>query len=423
MRTSCDTGWPVRSLGRGVIGGMLCLLSLGSPAAAQFPLFQQPGQPGALLDPQELQEPRRAPLTITPSLTLTGEYNDNIFLDNRNKVSDFIIGFTPGIAVVVERPTYRLGAGYNFTAELFTTETSESHAFDRQNFWLDTLWRVDPHLTLSLTDTFIFSTDTNLVSSSGVSTGRDRALSNTLGGGVAWEFAPLWTLRSGASWTAERFQRNVLEDSDTYKINAGVERRVSPQITVDGGYEFGYFDIQNEPATTTHTPKVGVVWRPFSTVTLTLRGGPTIEIQDHDTRVTPAVTASYRQRVPFGAVGLSYDREVGTAGGLGGTTHNQLISGFVDVITLVRGLTVQFLPHYSIVESSRGDNIDVRSFTMPLQATYRVTSWMSLVAGYQFFYQRSDSNTDAILGTTIANDADQNRVFFGVQFGYPIRFD
>jgi hypothetical protein len=27
------------------------------------------------------------------------------------------------------------------------------------------------------------------------------------------------------------------------------------------------------------------------------------------------------------------------------------------------------------------------------------------------------------IGTPIANDADQNRVFFGVQFGYPIRFD
>jgi hypothetical protein len=39
--------------------------ALAEPAAAQFPLFQQPGQPGALLDPQALEQPWRAPLTIT----------------------------------------------------------------------------------------------------------------------------------------------------------------------------------------------------------------------------------------------------------------------------------------------------------------------------------------------------------------------
>jgi hypothetical protein len=48
---------------------------------------------------------------------------------------------------------------------------------------------------------------------------------------------------------------------------------------------------------------------------------------------------------------------------------------------------------------------------------------MSLLGGYQFFHQRSDSTTQTAIGTAIANDADQNRVFFGVQFGYPIRFD
>jgi hypothetical protein len=136
------------------------------------------------------------------------------------------------------------------------------------------------------------------------------------------------------------------------------------------------------------------------------------------------VSASYRQRLPFGAVGLSYDRAIGTAGGLGGTTDNQLIAGYVDVITLTRGLVLQLLPRYSIVESPESNRIDIQSFTVALQATYRITSWMSLIGGYQFFHQRSDSTgLTTTSGTFIANDADQNRVFFGVQFGYPIRFD
>jgi hypothetical protein len=406
--------------------GALGLLALAGRADAQFglfPLFQQPGQPGALLDLQGLEQPRRAPFTLIPSLAITGEYNDNIFLDNRNRVSDFIVGFTPGLAIVAERRTYRFAAGYNFTSEIFTTESEQSHAFDRQNFWLDSFWRVDPHLTLTLTDTFVFSTDTNLISSQNVATGRDRALSNVLAAGLAWQFVPLWTLRSNASWEIERFERDELQDSDVYRASVGIDRRLTSQLTVGGEYEIGYFDIENEKKTTTHTPRLGVAWRPTPTISLTLRAGPTFEVQEGDVRVTPAITATYRQRVPFGEVGLSYDRAVGTGGGLGGTTHNQLISGFVDVLTLTRGLVIQLLPRYSIVESSRGDRIDVRSFTGTLQASYRLTAWMSLIGGYQFFRQRSDSTALTSTGSPIAADADQNRVYFGVQFGHPIRFD
>jgi hypothetical protein len=363
-------------------------------------------------------------VTLTPSITITGEFNDNIFIDNDDKVSDFILGFTPGLALAIERPTYRLAAGYNFTSEIFAKETDESHAFDRQNFYLDSLWRVDPFLTLSLTDAFILSTDTNLVATESVATGRDRAFSNTLAAGVAWQFEPMWLLRGDASWTLERFDSEDLIDSDVYRIGPTLERRFSRQLTGDVGYEFGYFDIEREEKTTTHTPRVGVTWEPTETISLTLRGGPSFELKDDgDSRVTPAVSASYRQRLPFGAIGLAYDREIGTAGGLGGTTDNQLISGFIDVTTLARGLVVQLLPRYSIVKSPDSDRVDLQSFTAALQVTYRVTAWMSLLGGYQFFRQRSDSTVRTTAGTVIANDADQNRVFVGIQFGYPIRFD
>jgi len=395
-----------------------------SPAAAQFPLLQQPGQPGAFLDPQELEPTRRAPLTIVPSFTLSEEYNDNVFLDNGNRKSDFITGFTPGIAISYERPTYRLAAGYNFTAELFAKETEESHAFDRQNFFLDTMWKVDPFLTLSLTDTFIFSTDTNLIAKESVATGRDRSSSNVLGVGAAYQLTEFWTLRGGASYTLERFSRSGLQDSDVYRVNVGADRRLSSRLTVGAGYEFGYFDIDNEEKTTTHTPRIGATWRATDTITLALSGGPTFEIRNSgDTRVTPAITASYAQRVWFGSVGLSYDRSVGTASGLGGPTDDDIVSGYINVTTLMRGLTVQFLPRYSNIQSPHSDKVDIQSLTLALAASYRITDWVAVIGGYQFFHQRSDSTAVSSNGLAIANDADQNRLFFGLTFGYPIKFD
>src|SRR6266850_1943835 len=281
---------------------------------------------------------------------------------------------TPGIAIGIERPTYRLAAGYNFTAELFARETSESHAFDRQSFFLDTMWKVDPFLTLSLTDSFIFSTDTNAIARENVSTGRNRSTGNTLGVGASYQLTDIWSLRGGSSYTLERFSGRSLEDSDVYRANVGVDRRISSRLTVGAGFEFGYFDISNEPKTTTYTPRIGATWRATDTITLALSGGPTVERREGgDTRLTPAITASYGQKVWFGSIGLSYDRAVGTAGGLGGPTDDDIVSGYVNITTLMRGLTVQLLPRYSNVQSPNSNQIDIRSFTAALQVTYGLT--------------------------------------------------
>jgi hypothetical protein len=65
----------------------------------------------------------------------------------------------------------------------------------------------------------------------------------------------------------------------------------------------------------------------------------------------------------------------------------------------------------------------VRSFTLPLSATYRFTPWLALVASYILFHQRSDSTLITPAGTPVANDVDQNRLSVGLTIGYPIRFD
>jgi hypothetical protein len=410
---------------RPAIGVAVCFVAAlaAAPAAAQFPLpLPLPGQ--TYIDPQDLQRPRRAPFTLTPSITFTEEYNDNTGLDNSQRDYDFVTGFTPALAVNFEDATRRLNAVYSFTAEVYARGTQDDRAFDRQSLIGDALWRVTPQLTLTAADTFAFDTNTNLVGTDTVSTGRDQALSNSLSTGAIWDFDSLHTLRGGLGWTVQRFDSTDAQDSDVYRAEIMLDRRILPQLTGTVGYEFEYFDIQREELTYVHTPRIGATWTPTPTIALTLSGGPSIEMKESSsTRVTPAVTAAFRQRLPFGAWGLSYDRGIGTAGGLGGTTDNQFISGFLDVLTLARGLVIQFAPRYAILESPRDNSIDVRSFTMPLQAVYRITPYVAFVAGYQFFRQRSDSTIVSSNGAPLATDADQNRVYVGVQFGYPIRFD
>lgn len=397
---------------------LVCALGLAAgPAGAQTIPFRR-------LPEAELEQPRRAPLTFTPSVTIAEEYNDNIFLNNANRQSDFITTITPGVSVDAASPTYRLLGSYFFTAEIYAKESDRSHAFDRHNLALDALYRLDPRTTFTLTDTFTLDTNTNVVGTSDVATGRDRAWSNALGLGASWVADPRTTLRGGLTWRIQRYDSTALIDSDVYRLTVGVDRALTPRLTGAASYELALFDIDRQDDVVAHMPRLGVTYRFTPTLTGSLAAGPIFEVpEDGDTRLTAGVTAFLRQRMRWGTVGVFYDRGLGTAGGLGGTTVNQAIGGIVEVRTWLRGLTVDFGPRYSMVDSSVGSAIEVDSFTLPLSATYQLTPWAALVATYQFFRQRSDSVVVTSSGTAVAADADQNRVWVGIQVGYPFRVD
>jgi predicted porin len=113
---------------------------------------------------------------------------------------------------------------------------------------------------------------------------------------------------------------------------------------------------------------------------------------------------------------------VGTAGGLGGLTVNDQVGLLVSITNLMRGLILEFSPRYTS-SKSEGDEVDVDAFRLALQATYQINRWLNAVGGYEFFRQRSDGTLTTISGRRLANDADQNRVYIGLQVAYPIRLD
>ena len=395
---------------------LLCLSA--SPAAAQLSL--PPGTPGL---PPSGDQPRRGPVTITPTLSISGEYNDNVFQDNNNRVDDFIIAFTPGISVAVESPTYRLLGSYSFTSEIYADQTQLNDAFARHDLRIDGEYRATPRLTLSLSEAFTVSNYPNSVTVEAVSTGRTRSTSNVLSPGVAYQVTPRTALRSRFTWTLLRYDTAASLNSDTYAAEWFADYAFTPRLTGSAGYQFAYFDVSDFAGSSSHTPRVGLTYRFTPTLTASLSAGPSIVATDDDSTVTPAITAAIQAQFSWGAISAQYDRAVGTAGGLGGTTDNQAVAAIIQVDRLVRGLVVQFSPRYTHSESTFGNAIDVDTFSLTLQARYEIRRWIALFGGYTYYLQRSSSTVTTSAGTVTATDVDQNRVFFGVQLGYPFRFD
>ena len=403
---------------------LLVLVPALSAFAQQQPLLNRP-LPGARVPGQpEPQMPLRAPITLTPWIGVAEEYDDNVLMDNTRKTWDLVTVLTPGVTFTAERPTWRFNADYNFDARLYAREPRRNNGFNRQSFELDSFYRLDPQVTLSLDDSFRFNTGVNAFSTEGVVTGRDQSWSNTIRPGATWQIDRQTSARAFGAWTTQNYERGELRDSDTYRGDLGLEHAFTTRLRGNVGYQYAYFAIQDAPNVTTHAPRIGLAYDFTPTLTGSIAGGPTFEVPENgDSRVTPAIAASLVKRYAWGEAAARYNREVGTAGGLGGTADNQTAGISVTIGTLLRGLTVDFAPQYRVSESD-DNTIDVRTLTIPLRATYQITAYFAVQAGYAFLHQRSDSTLrSARTGELLARDVDQNRVYIGIVVGYPIRWD
>src|SRR3989442_820412 len=364
---------------------------------------------------------QRGPVTLTPSISVSEEYNDNIFVDNRNRQWDFITSFSPAMTLYVNRPAYQLSAGYSFSAELYAREDRLNNAFDRQNFVATGLYRLTPVLTLTASDAFAFNRNSNVVAPQGFSSGRQASWNNTFTPGMTWQMSPRDSLGLGATYGVLRFEgAGTGADSDTLGFQSNLTHAFTPRFSGIIGYGFTYLDPHEQDVSKTNTPTLGFSYVLTPTLTATITGGASLTELGGDTFVAPAGTASLVQVLPFGSASLQYNRGVSVAGGFGGTNNTQTVSGTLTLSTLLRGLFVVLSPAYSTSESvgpKRAGQVDVEAVTLNLGATYQIAQYAALVGGYTFFRQRTGGSS----ATQI--DVDQNRIRFGLQFGYPINFD
>ena len=369
----------------------------------------------------------RGPLTLRPSIAISEEYDDNVLLDNRRRRWDVISRVSPALTLTVNRPAYYLSAGYTLSGEVYANETHLNDAFKDQTFVASGLYRGTRGLTLTIADSFALNRSTNLVASQGFATGQQETWSNTFTPGMAWQMTPQTSLNVRGTFVVQRFLAADTTtstpglDSNTYGLLTTVDHTLTRRLTGTIGYGFTYLDFLGEQENSaTHTPIVGATYLLTPTLTASVSGGPAITLLENETFVTPAITARIVQVLQIGSVSLEYSRGVGAAGGFGSTTDTQRISAGVVLPTWERGLVIAFTPTYSTATSigdRQASRVDVNAVTIPLTVSYQFARFAAVFGQYTFFRQRTGSTSSSQL------DVDQNRLRFGVQFGYPIKFE
>jgi predicted porin len=379
--------------------------------SAEQPTFIRPP---TFLGPDLFNPPvPRGWITVTPTFTLSGEYNDNIFNSSGDRDSDFIIGLIPGVTLSMQRPEYRLLAGYNMTSEIFVSESDETGFAKRHDLFADGFYLLSPRTRLTLRERFIRDEDTSVVSSGGESAGRRNSLRNTLTLGVNHQLTELTTLRAALSQTHSQFGGDTTaRDSDTFRLLVGADYRFTARLTGTADFESAYITVQRESDAFTQRPRLGVDYQITQTLTGGLSAGPSILIRDDETDIAPAISARLTQLFKFGALRAGYDRSVtATTFGL---ADRHTIYATLGVSQLVRGLLFEVTPRYTNADLEEGGGTDrkVEVASLNLRLTYQLTTNIAVIGSYTFRHQRrSNGSTEEI---------DQNRVFLGVQYAFPI---
>jgi predicted porin len=348
-------------------------------------------------------------------LSVYEEFNDNIFLTNARRQSDFITAFSPGVTLAINLPTLQLVGGYLLSGQLYAKESDLSNWVDRQVFLVRAVYLITPEVSLSVYDRFGWDRAADVPGQNGFVVQREESWTNTFTPSLRWLVTPRTTLSLRAGYRVLRFPGGVGSDSDSYLGEARVDYQLTHRLSGIFAYEFSYLRPEGSDDSATHVPRLGAGYLFTPTLSAAVTAGPSITQIRNETILDYVVGANITKVFSMGGASAQYNRGVDTAGAFTGASNVQTVS-VSGWFRPTRDFVVAVGAAYNRAESLSGQEAqqtDVHSITANVDLTYQLTQWFSLFAGYNLLIQRTGkaSSTQA--------DIDQNRVRVGLTVGYP----
>ena len=356
-------------------------------------------------------------IIATPSLTISEEYDDNITLTSKNPLSDFISAARPALSLEVkDHPWYVTLAG-SLRGELFASH-SELNNYDNQDGRVSIEFRPERPFSLSLTDTFVRSTNPATVApEAGIATGRFTAISNAITPAATYQFNPRTGIRLQYSFRILRSDSANARDSDTHEATAALQHRFTPRTSGDISYTFSRFLVEGSAERDSHSPRLGLVFAYSPTVKFVSSTGLLfLEQEDGSQEVTLASSTRYEQAFRQGGFSIGYERNAGVAGLTGVTSVSQGITAAANYQP-IRNLTLALdasltetkgsgsAPTDSASTGSAPTRTDFLTFLGSFRISYRLLRWLSVEASYR--YQRQDDRAGS-------QDLQKNVFFLGL---------
>lgn len=314
-------------------------------------------------------------LLLTPSVSVSETYDDNIFFNTNNEESDFITRVTPALNLSYLDERLTVTGQASFDAEYFVNNSSQTDIFSRQHAELDSRFRVTQRQTLSLGGSY---TDTlqpgELNPLSGFDSGRANAERLTLSGSYGYVFSNRLSGNLGYIQSTDDVQLGT--DTEFREAYTGLAYEVTPFDTPRLGVRARQFDFEGSPTRESLTPYLGWNHQFNRNFTLDLEGGPQM-YEDGEDQIYFAVRADYTD--DDNVLSLSVNRDESLIIGQPETVTNEAVQ-LSWTRRINDRLDISASPRLSRIE---GMGLEADVTILSINSFYRLNERISLFAAFE----------------------------------------
>lgn len=324
--------------------------------------------------------------TANISLSLSEEYNDNIFLEPSDRDSDFITYISPGIDLSIRSVNSELRLGYYPTFSIYSSHDELNDTAHR--FTANGSFKLSERLNFTLSDTFVKSSeasDIRTIPDIGPITGRLERRLHTISGNISYRLRDNLSYILGASYSDTDYKEAGLSEVKTYSGSMGLSYRHSERTTLSANARYIKYDYRPDSDATGQDYSLGITYLITPTLTLGLTGGATItKIEDTgelDTGFSGGVELT--KRLKRGEAALSFRQAVIAGVETGVPLRNRTVS-----LRLTRPITNQLAASitasYSNFKSIETNDYDTNETLLSTDLTYSLRPWASLALSYSY---------------------------------------
>jgi len=322
--------------------------------------------------------------TLGVSLSLSEEYNDNIFLEHSDRKSDFITYLSPGLDFSLKSINSELRLGYSPAFSYYSSHNELNSTAHR--FTANGIFKLSERLSFTLTDTFVKSSelrDIRTVPDIGPITERIERTLHTIGGSISHSLRDNLSCTLGASYSDAK--EPGFSEVKSYSGNMGLNYRRSERTTLSANARYVKYDYNLASDATGQDYTLGVTYRITPTLTVRATGGATnTKIEDtggSDTGFVGGV--DFTKTFEKGEAALSYRQSV-----IAGVENAEPLRTQTASLSLRRPITNKIAAavsaSYSKFESVKRTNVDTDEISFGADLTYNLRPWAGLALSYSY---------------------------------------
>jgi len=349
--------------------------------------------------------------TADVSLSLSEQYNDNIFL-SRDRVSDFITFITPSIGLSIKSLNSELKLGYSPSFSFYSSHADLNDT--AHNFTADGNFTFSKRLNLVLKDTFVKSSeisDIRAIPDLGPITGRIERRLHTFSSNISYKLRDNLTSTLGVSYYDTDYKGAGLFEVKTYSGNMGITYIQSKRTTFIANARYIKYDYRPLSDAIGQEYSLGITHMLTPTLTIGLTGGAIVtKVEDIDkSDIGFSGGADLTKTFAKGEAALSYRQTVIPGIEYGVPLKTQTIN-FRSSRRMTDKLTASASASYSNFKSIETDDFDTDDLLFKVDLTYSLRPWAGLSLSYSYV-----NSNDKVID---ANDYYNNIIFLSLKLSY-----